>query len=141
MVLSVQGSFSDALFLPSNLSSISPSNEYSELISLKIDLFNLTIKGTLRALLQHHSSVALRLLYSPVLTTTCDYWEDLALTIWTFVGRVMSLIFNTLSRFVLAFLQRSKCLLILFLQSPSSDFRAREEEIGHYFPVFPLYLP
>ena len=58
------------------------------------------------------------LLYSPTLTSMHDYWKTIAFTIWTFVGKVMSVLFNTLSRFVIAFLLRNKRLLILWLQSP-----------------------
>ena len=60
------------------------------------------------------------LLYGPVLTTMCDHWKTIALTIWTFVGRVMSLLFNTLSRFVIGFLPRSNHLLIPWLHSSST---------------------
>ena len=67
--------------------------------------------------------------------------KAIALTIWTFVSRVMSLLFNTLSRFVIAFLPRSNCLLISWLQSLSSDFGAQEEEICHYFHLSAFYLP
>ena len=67
--------------------------------------------------------------------------KTIVLTIWTFVGRITSLLFNTLSRFVVAFLSRSNCLLISWLQSPSSDFRAQEEDICHYFLFVPLNLP
>ena len=65
------------------------------------------------------NSLVLSLLYGPTLTFVHDYWKTIALNIQTFVGKVMSLIFNMLSRFVIAFLSRSKCLLILWLQSPS----------------------
>ena len=88
------------------------------------DLF--AVQGTLKSLLQHHSSKASILrcsafFYSPTLTSIHDYWKKtIALTIWTFVGKVMSLLFNMLSRFVIAFLPRSKHLLILWLQSPSA---------------------
>ena len=102
--------------------SISPSNEYSGLISLKIDWFDLlAVKGTLKSLLQHHSSKASIFhcsafftvqLSQPYMTTG----KTIALTT-VFVGRVMSLLFNTLSRFVIAFLSRRKCLLISWLQS------------------------
>ena len=94
--------------------SISPSNEYSGLILFRIDCFDiLTVQGTLKSLLQHHNSKASILLCSaffmvqlshPYVTTG----KTMALTIWTFVGKVMSLLFNTLSRFVIAFLPRSK---------------------------------
>ena len=94
--------------------SISPSNEYSELISFRIDWFDLiAVKGTLKSLLQHHSSKASILwclaifivqLSHPYITTG----KTVALNMWTFVGKVMSLFFNTLSRFVIAFLLRNK---------------------------------
>ena len=101
--------------------SISPSNEYSELISFRIDWFNiLAVQGTLKSLLQHHSSKASVLQHSaffivqlshPYMTTG----KTIVLTRQTFVGKVMSLLFNRLSRLVIAFLPRSKCLLISWL--------------------------
>ena len=106
--------------------SISPSNEYSGLISLKINWLDLlAVQGTLKSLLQHHSSKASILWCSaffvvqvshPYMTTG----KTIALTIWTFVGKVMSLLYNMLSRSVVAFLPRNKCLLISWLQSPSA---------------------
>ena len=106
--------------------SISPSNEYSGLISFRIDWFDLlAVPGTLKSLLQHHSSKASILwcsaffivqLSHPHMTTG----KTIGLTRWTFVGQVMSLLFNVLSRLVIAFLPRSKCLLISWLQSPSA---------------------
>ena len=106
--------------------SISPSNEYSGLISFRIDWLGLlAVQGTLKSLLQHHSSKASILCCSaffivqlshPYVTTG----KTIALTRWTFVGKVMSLLFNMLSRLVIAFLSRSKCFLILWLQSPSA---------------------
>ena len=106
--------------------SISPSNEYLGLISFRMDwLHLLSVQGTLKSLLQHHSSKASILLWlaffivqlsHPYMTTG----KTIALTIWTFVSKVMPLLFNALSRFVIAFLPRSKCLLILWLQSPSA---------------------
>ena len=65
------------------------------------------------------NSLALSFLYSPTLTSTHDYWKTIALTRWTFLGKLMSLLFNMLSRLVIAFLPRSKHLLISWLQSPS----------------------
>ena len=62
----------------------------------------------------------LSLLYGPPLTSIRDCWKTIALTMWTFVGKVMSRVFNMLSRFVVAFLPKSKCLLISWLQSPSA---------------------
>ena len=106
--------------------SLSPSNEYSELISFRIDCLDLlAVQGTLKSLLQHQSSKAsinllvLNCLYSPTLTSVRDSWKNIA-TRRTFVGKVMSLLFNMLSRLVITFLPRSKHLLISWLQSPSA---------------------
>ena len=105
--------------------SISPSNEYSGLISSRIDWLDLlAVQGTLKSLLQHHSSKAsiLQCLAFFIVQLTHPYMttrKTKALTRGTFVGKVMSLLFNMLSRLVIAFLPRSKCLLILWLQSPS----------------------
>ena len=105
---------------------ISPSNEHPGLISFRMDgLGLLAVQGTLKSLLQHHSSKASILqrsaffivqLSHPCMTTG----KTIALTRWTFVGKVMSLLFNMLSRLVITFLPRSKCLLISWLQSPSA---------------------
>ena len=106
--------------------SISPSNEYSGLISFRMDwLYLLAVQGTLKSLLQHHNSKAsifqhsaffvVQLLH-PYVTTG----ETIALTRRAFVGKIMSLLFNMLSRLVIAFLPRSKRLLISWLQSPSA---------------------
>ena len=106
--------------------SISPSNEYSGLTSFRMGWLDiLAVQGTLKSLLQHHSSKASILQHStffivqlshPYVTTE----KTIALTRQTFVGKVMSLLFNVLSRLVIAFLPRSKCLLISWLQSPSA---------------------
>ena len=106
--------------------SISPSNEYWELISFRIDWFDLlAVQGTRKSLLQNHNSKTWILWHSaffmvqlscPCMTTG----KTIALTIQTFVGKAMSLLFNTLSRFVIAFFPRSKHLLISMLQSPST---------------------
>ena len=106
--------------------SISPSNKYSGLISFRIDWFDLLIvQETLKSLLQHHNSKAPILLHSaffivqlshPYMTTG----KTIALTRWTFVDKVMSLLLNMLSRLVITFLPRSKRLLISWLQSPSA---------------------
>ena len=106
--------------------SISPSNEYSGLISFRMDCLDLlAVQGTLKSLLQHHSSKASILrcsaffivqLSHPYMTTG----KTIALTRQTFVGKVMSLFFNMLSRFVTTFFPRSKRLLISWLQSPSA---------------------
>ena len=104
---------------------ISPSNEYSGLISFRMDCLDLlAVQGTLKSLLQHHSSKASILqcsaffivqLSHPYMTTG----KTIASTRWTFVGKVMSLLYRMLLRFVIAFLPRSKHLLISWLQSPS----------------------
>ena len=103
--------------------SISPSNEYSGLLSFRIDWFDLlAVQGTLNSLLQHHSSKASILQHSAFLIVQLSHpymttGKTIAWTRGTFVGKVMSLLFNMLSRFVIAFLPRSKCLLISWLQS------------------------
>ena len=109
-----------------NWSFISPSNEYSGLTSFMMDWLDLlAVQETLKSLLQHHSSKASILqrsaffivqLSHPYVTTG----KTIALTRWTFVGKVMSLLFNMLSRLLIAFLLRNKCLLISWLQSPSA---------------------
>ena len=106
--------------------SISPSSECSGLISFRIDWFDLlAVQGTLKSLLQHHSSKASIIRHSAFFIVQLSYpymttGKIIALTRWTFVGKVMSLLFNMLSRFVIAFLPRSKRLLISRLQSPSA---------------------
>ena len=106
--------------------SISPSNEHPGLISFRLDwLHLLAVQGTLKSLLQHHSSKASILRLSAFFTVQLSHpymitGKTIALTRWTFVGKVMSLLFNMLSRLVIIFLQRSKRLLISWLQSPSA---------------------
>ena len=105
--------------------SISPFNDYSGLISFKIGWFDLTVQETHRSLLQHHNSKALILQRSAFFMVQLSHpyttvGKTIALAIWTFVGKVMSLLLNTLSRFIIAFLPRSKHLLISWLQSPSA---------------------
>ena len=105
--------------------SINSSNEYSGLISFRIDWLDLfAVQGTLKSLLLHHSLKASILQLSAffIVQLSHPYMTTIALTIWNVVSKVMSLIFNTLSRFVIAFLPRSKRLLILWLQSPSELF-------------------
>ena len=104
---------------------ISPSSEHSGLISFRIDWLDLLgVQGTLKSLFQHHSSKALILWHSAFFMVQLSYsymttGKTIALTIWIFIGKVMSLLFNMLSGFVIAFLPRSKHLLISWLQSPS----------------------
>ena len=101
-------------------------HEYSGLISFRIKWFDLlAVQEILNSILQHHSSKivnssVLNILYGPTLTSIHDYWKTVALTIPIFVGKIMSMLFNMLSRLVIAFLPRSKCLLISWLQSPSA---------------------
>ena len=105
---------------------ISPSNEYSGLISFRMDWLDLlAVQGTLKSLLQHHSSKASILRRSAFFTVQLSYpcmttGKTIALTRQTFVGKVMSLLLNMLSRLVITFLPRSKHLLISWLQSPSA---------------------
>ena len=128
--------------------SISPSNEYSRLISFRMDWLDLlAVQGTLKSLLQHHhSSNALILqcsvffmiqLSHPHMTTG----KAIALTRRTFAGKVLSLLFNMLSRLVIAFLPRSKHLLISWLLSPSAVILEPPKIIYHCFHCFPIYLP
>ena len=95
--------------------SISLCNEYSGLISFRIDCFAILAECSLAPQFKSVNSSALSFLYSPTLTSIHDYWKTIALTIQTFVGKVISLLFNMLSRFVIAFLPRSKCLLFSWL--------------------------
>ena len=127
--------------------SISPSNEYSGLNFFTVDWFDLlAVQGTLKSLLQHYSSKASILQHSaffivqlshPYMTTG----KTIALTRWTFVGKVMSLLFNMLSRLVITFLPRSKRLLISWLQSPYEVILALKNKVCHCFHCFPIYLP
>ena len=128
--------------------SISPSNEYSRLIFFRIDWLDLlAVQGILKSLLQYHCSKSSVLQHSvffmvqlshPYMTTG----KTIALTIWTFVGKVMSLLFNTLSRIVIALFPRSKHLLISWLQSPSAVIlEPPKNKICHCFHCFPIYLP
>ena len=104
--------------------SISPSKEHPGLISFRMDWFDLlAVQGTLKNLLQHHSSKASILWHSAFFTVQLSHpymttGKTIALTTWTFVGKVMFLLFNMLSRLVITFLPRSKRLLISWLQSP-----------------------
>ena len=125
---------------------ISPSNEYSGLISFRTDWLDLlAVQGTLKSLLQHHSSKASILWCSaffivqfshPYMTTG----KTIALTRRTFVGKVVSLLSNMLSRFIIAFLPRSRHLLISWLQSPSALIGA-QKIVCRGLHCFPIYLP
>ena len=125
--------------------SISPSNEYSGLISFRMDWLDLlAVQGTLKSLLQHHSSQASVLQHSaffiiqlshPHMTTG----KTMALTLWAFVGKVMSLLLNMLPRLVITFLPRSKHLLISWLQSPSAVIlepkKIKSTTVSHLFAM------
>ena len=106
--------------------SLSPSNEHPGLISFRMDWLDLlAVQGNLKSLLQHHSSKASILWLSAFFTVQLSHpymttGKTIALTRWTLVGKVMSLLFNMLSRLVIIFLPRSKCLLISWLKSPSA---------------------
>ena len=105
---------------------IGPSNEFSGLISFRMDLLDLlAVQGTLKSLLQHHSSKASILRCSALFTVQLSHpymtaGKTIALTRWTFVGKVMSLLLYMLSRLVITFLPRSKHLLTSWLQLPSA---------------------
>ena len=135
--------------------SISPSNEHPGLISFRMDwLALLAVQGTLKfspskglssflqqcsskaSILQHSAFFIIQLSH-PYITTG----KTIALTRWTFVGKVMSLLFNMLSRLVIIFLPRSKHLLIPWLQSPSAVIWSPEKKVRHSFHCFPIYLP
>ena len=126
---------------------ISPSSEYSGLISVKIDWFDLlAVQGTLKSLLQHHSSKASILRHSAFSIVQLSYpfmttGKTIALTRWTFVGKGMSLLFNMLSRLVITFLPGSKLLLISWLQSPFAVILEPRKIVSHCFYCFPMYLP
>ena len=123
---------------------ISPSNEHSRLISFRMDL--LAVQGTLKSLLQHHSPKASIPWHSAFFIVTLSHpyvttGKTMALTSWTFVGKVMSLLFHMLSRLVITFLPRSKCLFISWLQSPSAVILEHSlpptKKSQPLFPLFP----
>ena len=126
---------------------ISPSNEHSGLISFRMDRLDFfAVQGTLKSLLQHHSSKASILQRSAFFILQLSYpymttGKTIALTRQTFVGKVMSLIFNMLSGLVITFLPRSKRLLISWLQSPSAVIlEPPKNKVCHCFHCFPIYL-
>ena len=126
---------------------ISPSNEHPGLISIRMDWLDLlAAQGTLKSLLQHHSSKVSILLHSAFFIVQLSHLymttgKTTALTKRTFVDKVMSLLFNMLSRLVITFLPRSKCLLISLLQSPSAVFLEPPKIKSVSFHCFPIYLP
>ena len=117
------------------------------LISFRMDWLDLlAVQGTLKSLLQHHSSKASSLRHSAFFTVQLSHpymttGKTIALTRWTFVGKVMSQLFNMLSRLVITFLSRSKCLLISWLQSPSAlILEFPQNKVCHCFHCFPICL-
>ena len=125
--------------------SIRSSNEYSGLISFRIDWLDLfAVQEALKRLLQHHNLKASILWPSAVMDQLSHLYmtagKTIALIIRTFVSNVMSLLFNTLSRFVITFLPRSKCLLISWLQSPSTVILESKKRNCHCFHFLLLYL-
>ena len=126
---------------------ISPSNEYPGLICFKMDWLDfLAAQGTLNSLLQHRSSKASVLQCSAffIVQLLCPYMttgKTIALSRRTFVGKVMSLLLNMLSRLVVTFLPRNKCLLISWLQSPSVVILEPRKIVNHCFHCFPIYFP
>jgi len=126
---------------------ISPFNEHPGLMSFRMDWLDLlAVQGTLKSLLQHHSSKASILwcsaffivqLSHPYMTTG----KTIALTRRTFVGKVISLLFNMLSRLVITFLPRSEHLLISWLQSPSAVIWNPQNKVCHCFHCFPICVP
>ena len=128
--------------------SIIPSKESPGLISFRMDWLDLlAVQGTLKSLLQHRSSKASILRHSAFFTVQLSHPEmtngkTIALTRWTFVGKVMSLLLNMLFRLVITFLLRSKHLLISWLQSPSAVIlEPPQNKFCHYFHCSPIYLP
>ena len=145
--------------------SISPSSEYSGLLSFRMDWLDLlAVQGTLKSLLQHHSSKTSILQHSAFFTVQLSHQymtigKTIALTRWTFVDKVMSLLFNMPSRLVITFLPRRRHLLISWLQShrvehdwsdlaaagaavtTCSDFGAPQNKFPHCLHCFPIYLP
>ena len=127
--------------------STSPSKEIPELISFRMDWLDLlAVQGTLKSLLQHHSSKASIPQHSAFITVQLTHpymttGKTIALTRWTFVGKVISLLLNMLSKLVITFLPRNKHLLISLLQSPSAVIWSKKKKVWHCFHCFPIYFP
>ena len=121
-------------------------NEHSGLISFQMNWLDpLAVQGTLKSLLQYHISKESIIWHSaffivPTLKSIHDYWKNQALPRWTFVSKVMSLLFNMLSWLVIAFLPRSKHLLISWLKLPSAVILEAAKIVAHCFHCFPSYL-
>ena len=126
---------------------ISPSDGHPGLISWRIDWLDLlAVQGTLKNLLQHHSSETSLLQYSAFFMVQLSHLymttgKTIALTRWIFFGNEMSLLFNMLSRLVIAFLPRSKCFNFMAAVTICSDFGEPKNKVSHHFHCFPIYLP
>ena len=126
---------------------ISPSNEHQGLISFRMDWLGLlAVQGTVKSLLQHHSLKASILQHSAFFIVQLSHpymatGKTIALTSWTFVGKVLSLLLNTLSRFVIALLPKSNCLLISWPQSPSTVILEPKKIVSYHFHCLPIHLP
>ena len=124
-----------------------PSNEYSGLISFMIDWLDLlVVQGTVKSLLLHHSSKASILQHSTFFIVQLSHLymttgKSIGLTRWTLVSKVMFLLFNMLSTLAIAFLPRSKHLLISWMQLPSAVILKLPKIVYHCFHCFPIYLP
>ena len=126
---------------------IRPSNEHPGLISFRMDWLDpLAVQGTLKSLLQHHSLKASIFWHSTLFIVQLSHLytttgKTIASTRRTFVGKVLSLLLNTLSRLVITFLPRNKRLLISWLQSPSAVILEPRKIVSHCFHCFPIFLP
>ena len=127
--------------------SLSPSSEYSGLISFRMDWLDLlAVLGTLKSFLQHRSSKESVLRHSAFFTVQLSHpymtiGKTIALTRQNFIGKIMSLLFNMLSRLVIAFLSRSKHLNFMAAVTICSDFGAAKNKVCHCFHSLPIYLP
>ena len=126
---------------------ISPSNEHPGLISFRMDWLDLlAVQGTLKSLLQHHSSKASILQCSAFFIVQLSHpymtsGKTITLTRWTFVGKVMSLLFNLLSRLVITFFQGASVFNFMAAITICSDFGAQKNKVSHFVHCFPIYLP
>ena len=127
--------------------SVSLSNEYSRLISFRIDWSDfLAVQGTLKSLLQHHSLKASIRKCSAFFIVQFSHpymtlGKTMTFSIWIFVSKMMSTLFNMLSRFVIAFIPKSKDLIVLWLQLPSTVILGPKKIVCHCFHCFPICLP
>ena len=125
--------------------SISTYNEYSGLISFRMDWLDLlAVQGTLKSPTPQFKRInflALSFLYCPTLTSICNYWRTTALSRWTFAGKIMPLLFNMLSRLVIDFHSRSKSLNFMAAVTICKNFGAPPNKVSHCFHCFSIHLP